>query len=133
MSFSPQGPLIYKRVLPALPRDNARALELPTSPEREAHLHLADYHVTRFARSSGVASDDLRQTALMAILQNRKGTADGGIFNIGNPANDLAIEELAHRMIAAVAAYPGFEERARNARIVDVSSEDYYGRATRTS
>ena len=34
----------------------------------EAHLHLADYHVTRFSRSSGVAGDDLRQTALMAIL-----------------------------------------------------------------
>lgn len=34
----------------------------------EAHLHLADYHVTRFARSSGVAVDDLRQTALMALI-----------------------------------------------------------------
>ena len=34
----------------------------------EAHLHLADYHVARFARSSGVAVDDLRQTALMAVI-----------------------------------------------------------------
>jgi nucleoside-diphosphate-sugar epimerase len=30
-------------------------------------------------------------------------------------------------MIAAVAEYPGFDERARLARIVDVSSADYYG------
>jgi len=34
----------------------------------EAHLHLADYHVTRFARSSGMSSDDLRQTAFLGIL-----------------------------------------------------------------
>ena len=65
--------------------------------------------------------------ALMAILQNRGGAADGGIFNVGNPANDLPIGELARRMIAAVAAYPGFEEKARNAKIVEVSSADYYG------
>jgi len=65
--------------------------------------------------------------ALMAILENRDGSADGGIFNIGNPANDLSIRELAQRMIAAVGAYPGFEDHARRARIVEVASSDYYG------
>jgi RNA polymerase sigma-B factor len=35
----------------------------------EAHLHLVDHHVTRFARSSGTAADDLRQTALIALLR----------------------------------------------------------------
>jgi len=65
--------------------------------------------------------------ALMAILENRGGAADGGIFNIGNPANDLSIRELAERMIGAVGAYPGFEERGRAASIVEVSSGDYYG------
>lgn len=34
----------------------------------EAHLHLVDHHVTRFARSSGTAADDLRQTALIALM-----------------------------------------------------------------
>lgn len=34
----------------------------------EAHLHLADYYVSRFSRSVGTSSDDLRQTALMAII-----------------------------------------------------------------
>jgi nucleoside-diphosphate-sugar epimerase len=65
--------------------------------------------------------------ALMAILENRGGTADGGIFNIGNPANDLSIRELAQRMIAMVATYPGFEELGKKARIVEVSSGEYYG------
>lgn len=35
----------------------------------EAHLHLTEYHVRRFARGSGVAEDDLRQTALLAVLR----------------------------------------------------------------
>ena len=34
----------------------------------EAHLHLADYFVARFARSAGVATDDLRQTAVIGVL-----------------------------------------------------------------
>jgi nucleoside-diphosphate-sugar epimerase len=63
----------------------------------------------------------------MAILENRDGAADGGIFNIGNPANDLSIRELAERMIAAVGSYPGFESLAVRARIVEVASGDYYG------
>ncbi len=31
-------------------------------------------------------------------------------------------------MIAAVSAYPGFEERAKSAQIVEVSSAEYYGK-----
>lgn len=34
----------------------------------EAHLHLADYYVGRFSRSAGASAEDLRQTALMAII-----------------------------------------------------------------
>ena len=35
----------------------------------EAHLHVADHHVSRFSRSAGAASDDLRQTALLAMIR----------------------------------------------------------------
>lgn len=35
----------------------------------EAHLHVADHHVNRFSRSVGAAADDLRQTALMAMIR----------------------------------------------------------------
>lgn len=34
----------------------------------EAHLHLADYYVARFARSANSSAEDLRQTALLAVL-----------------------------------------------------------------
>ena len=64
---------------------------------------------------------------LMKILENRGGAADGGIFNIGNPENDLSVRELAERLVAAVAAHPNFGEKARATPIVDVSSGEYYG------
>lgn len=35
----------------------------------EAHLWVADHHVARFARSVGVSSEDLRQTALLAMIR----------------------------------------------------------------
>jgi len=65
--------------------------------------------------------------ALMAILENRGGAADGGIFNIGNPDNDLSIRDLARKLIAAVGRFPGFEEAPGRTPIVEVSSSDYYG------
>ncbi|MGE5277911.1 MAG: bifunctional UDP-4-keto-pentose/UDP-xylose synthase [Acidobacteriota bacterium] len=64
---------------------------------------------------------------LMKILENRNGAADGGIFNVGNPANDLSVKELAERIVEAVASHPNFGARARETRIVEVSSRDYYG------
>ncbi len=30
---------------------------------------------------------------LMKIIENRNGCAEGGIFNIGNPANDLSVKD----------------------------------------
>src|SRR4030095_4980219 len=34
-------------------------------------------------------------SALMKVLENRNGAADGGIFNIGSPENDCSVRELA--------------------------------------
>jgi nucleoside-diphosphate-sugar epimerase len=64
---------------------------------------------------------------LMKILENAGAVADGGIFNIGNPANDLSVRELAERLVEAVAAHPGFGQKARRTEILNVSSKDYYG------
>ncbi len=64
---------------------------------------------------------------LMKILVNEEGRADGQIFNLGNPAADLSIRELAHELVAAVAGYPKFAALAQRAEIVTVTSEEYYG------
>ena len=64
---------------------------------------------------------------LMTILRNEGGCADGQIFNLGNPAADLSIRELAQKLLAAVATYPKFAPLAKDAKIVEVSSAEYYG------
>lgn len=64
---------------------------------------------------------------LMKIIENRDGCADGGIFNIGNPANDLSVKELAYKLKELMKIYPMYRERAEQSRIVEVSSEEFYG------
>ncbi len=65
---------------------------------------------------------------LMKVIENRDGCADGQIFNIGNPGNDLSIRELAEKLVAAVGSYPAYADVAKATRIVPVESGDYYGK-----
>jgi nucleoside-diphosphate-sugar epimerase len=65
--------------------------------------------------------------ALMKMLVNEGNKADGQIFNVGNPANDFSIAELAQKLITAVGKYPGYEKIAANCKIVPVHSDAYYG------
>ncbi|HUO52421.1 MAG TPA: bifunctional UDP-4-keto-pentose/UDP-xylose synthase [Gemmatimonadaceae bacterium] len=66
--------------------------------------------------------------ALMKILENKDGCADAGIFNIGNPKNDLSIKELAEKLVKGVGEYPDFAAVAKKAKIVEVTSNQYYGK-----
>ncbi|ACH39986.1 UDP-glucuronate 4-dehydrogenase, decarboxylating [Citrifermentans bemidjiense Bem] len=65
---------------------------------------------------------------LMRIIENRDGCADSGIFNIGNPDNDLSVKELAHKLVAMVQQYPEYREKALACPIIEVSSAQYYGK-----
>jgi nucleoside-diphosphate-sugar epimerase len=65
---------------------------------------------------------------LMKIIANENGCANGKIFNIGNPRNDLSVRELAEKLIALVKEYPAYREKAEQCRIIEVSSNDYYGK-----
>ena len=67
-------------------------------------------------------------SALVKIIENKDGIADGKIYNIGNPENDLSIKELAEQMLELSLSYPEYESQARNVNIVEVSSVDYYGK-----
>lgn len=65
--------------------------------------------------------------ALVRIIENRDGAADGRIFNIGNPSNDISIRELAETLIRLIRTYPAYAKTADVARIVTIGSGEYYG------
>jgi nucleoside-diphosphate-sugar epimerase len=66
--------------------------------------------------------------ALMRIIENVGGCADGRIFNIGNPANDVSVRELAELLVAMVRRhYPLYAAQAMRTRLVTVESGEYYG------
>ncbi len=65
--------------------------------------------------------------ALMRIIENKDNAADGRIFNIGNPRNDVSIKELAETLISLIKTYPAYAAMAEAVRIVTVPSAEYYG------
>lgn len=65
---------------------------------------------------------------LIRIVERRHDQANRRIFNFGNPKNDFSIKELAHMLIAAVAEYPKYAALAQQIKIIEVSSEAYYGK-----
>ncbi|MBI3545730.1 MAG: NAD-dependent epimerase/dehydratase family protein, partial [Gammaproteobacteria bacterium] len=66
--------------------------------------------------------------ALMRIIENKDGCADGRIFNIGNPKNDMSVRELAETVVALVKTYPKYASLAEKTKLVAVSSGEYYGK-----
>ncbi len=66
--------------------------------------------------------------ALVRVIRNEGGVASGKIYNIGNPANDLSIRELAERMIAIGKQHPAYARNAAKVKIKEVSSNDFYGK-----
>jgi nucleoside-diphosphate-sugar epimerase len=65
---------------------------------------------------------------LMKIIENRDGCADSGIFNIGNPVNDLSVKELAEKLRDMVKEYPGYADKAANCVIAETTSDSFYGK-----
>lgn len=65
--------------------------------------------------------------ALMRIIENREGRAAGKIYNIGNPANDLSVRELAELMLEIAREFPEYQRGAERVQLVEVSSGAYYG------
>jgi nucleoside-diphosphate-sugar epimerase len=64
----------------------------------------------------------------MRIIENRDGVASGRIYNIGNPANNFSVRELATMMLDLAKTYPEYRDNAARVRIEEVSSHDYYGK-----
>lgn len=66
--------------------------------------------------------------ALMRIIENKDDCAKGRIFNIGNPANDISVRELAEILVALVKSYPMYAQMSEKTKLVFKSSEEYYGK-----
>ena len=64
---------------------------------------------------------------LTRILENPSGVADQQIFNVGDPAGEMSIRQLAETVLELARGYPGLASRARQLRYLDVPAERYYG------
>jgi nucleoside-diphosphate-sugar epimerase len=64
---------------------------------------------------------------LLRILANPRGIASKKIYNIGNPANNCSIRQLAEMMLEIARGRPEYRDSARRVRLIDVSSAKYYG------
>ena len=65
--------------------------------------------------------------ALMRIIANKNGAADGRIFNLGNPDNDLSVRELATKLRDSAAKHGEVKAKVAASRFEEVTSKDYYG------
>ena len=51
--------------------------------------------------------------ALLRIIENKNGCADGRIFNIGNPKNDMSVKELAEKLVVLIKPIPSTRRSPR--------------------
>ncbi len=66
--------------------------------------------------------------ALMKIIANRDGIASGKIYNIGNPANNYSVRELASMMLEMARRYPEYRASAEKVEVLETTSGEYYGK-----
>ena len=65
--------------------------------------------------------------ALMKIIDNPGRTASGKIYNIGNPANNFSVRDVATMMLDLALTYPEYAPTAKQVRIVETTADAYYG------
>jgi UDP-4-amino-4-deoxy-L-arabinose formyltransferase/UDP-glucuronic acid dehydrogenase (UDP-4-keto-hexauronic acid decarboxylating) len=64
--------------------------------------------------------------ALMHIIENKDGVANGQIFNIGCPENEASITQLAEKLLETVKTYPAYKNT--KTRIITTTADAYYGK-----
>jgi len=67
-------------------------------------------------------------SALMKIIDNKDGVANGQIYNIGNPVNNFSVKELATMMLELAKSYPEYRDNAAKVKMVETTSAAYYGK-----
>ncbi len=67
-------------------------------------------------------------SALVRILANENDVCKNEIINIGNPANDCSVAELAQKLKKLFMEHPNHRNDGTYSEILDVSSLNYYGK-----
>jgi len=66
--------------------------------------------------------------ALMRIIENKDNSAQNGIFNIGNPDENISVRELAEMLVKMISNnYPAYADKAKSVELVDIDAKTYYG------
>ena len=65
--------------------------------------------------------------ALMKIIANPNGVANGKIYNIGNPSNNHSIRALANMMLELAPEYASLAEGVKSVQLIDTTADSYYG------
>jgi UDP-4-amino-4-deoxy-L-arabinose formyltransferase/UDP-glucuronic acid dehydrogenase (UDP-4-keto-hexauronic acid decarboxylating) len=66
--------------------------------------------------------------ALMKILENKNDVCKNQIINIGNPANECSVQELADILKRLFKEHPDHMNDKSYSEIIDVSADAYYGK-----
>ncbi|HEY3278458.1 MAG TPA: bifunctional UDP-4-keto-pentose/UDP-xylose synthase [Syntrophorhabdaceae bacterium] len=64
---------------------------------------------------------------LIKIIENSGNKCDGQIFNIGNPANEATVKELAEKLKALFMSHPSTAHFTKFSEITEVFSKEFYG------
>ena len=67
-------------------------------------------------------------SALLKIIANANGIASGKIFNIGNPANNFSVKDVAAMMLALARTYPEYRDSAAHVELIETTADTYYGK-----
>lgn len=66
--------------------------------------------------------------ALVKIIENKDGGANGRIINIGNPNNNYSVYQIAEKLLQIAKTLPKYRETASQLKIIDTPSGTYYGK-----
>jgi nucleoside-diphosphate-sugar epimerase len=66
-------------------------------------------------------------SALIKIIANADGIATGKIYNIGNPANNYSVKDVAEMMLALAQTFPEYRESAAKVELIGTTAAAYYG------
>lgn len=79
------------------------------------------------SRSFTYISDGI--SALIKIIENKNGSANSQIFNIGNPDNLVTIATLAEIVLNVCRKHPKFVDRVNKIKVNSISSREYFGQS----